>query len=86
MQSREERDTGGSRRGDGEKGGLVHFYENALRPPFLPQVVQINTASLIRILNSKPKSIIQPFIDYSFPNIYRGLFQYTTKLILRLTI
>jgi len=28
------------------------------------------TASLARMLNSKPESLIRPSIDYSFPNIY----------------
>jgi len=35
------------------------------------KLTQINTASLMRIPDSEPKSIIQPVIDYSFPNMSR---------------
>ena len=38
---------------------------------FVLSCLIIGTASLIRIPSSKPKSIIRPFIDYSFPNISR---------------
>ena len=76
---------GGRRGAERERWGLrgrmkrrekanLKFWRGLTKTPLVPFFIFqtcwiLNNASLTRILNSKPKSIIWPFIDYSFPKI-----------------
>ena len=65
-----EKARGGSREGEGRKASC-DFTKIPLPSLFLfvSSYLITSTASLVRIPNSKPESLIRPSIDYSFPNI-----------------